>query len=346
VNHTGSDHAWLQSRPHFYARGASDQALGWKGHASLPVLDFVQRDVQDAIYAAPDAVLRRWLRGPHAIDGWRLDVVHMLGEGAGAHNNAQHVRAMRRAIRQERPDAYVLGEHFSDATRWLQGDQEDGAMNYHGFAAPVWAWLAGLDLGGQRARISTAQFDRRLTTAMAPVPYANQLAQLNLLGSHDTQRMLTRLGGDVDLMQLAMTLLFTRPGVPCIYYGDETGLQGGNDPDCRRCFDWDRAHWHPALWAHCQRLAHTRQARQEWQNGATLTLAQGADWLVYARFNAAAATLVVVNRGDAVDIQVPLQKLPVQADAWTPTDGARLRPSAARLRLSLPAHGSLCLLSG
>jgi alpha-glucosidase len=345
VNHTGPDHAWLQSRPHFYARNANGEALGWKGHASLPVLDFAQRDVQDAVYAAPDAVLRHWLRGPLAIDGWRLDVIHMLGEGAGAYNNAHHVRHMRRAIRQEKPDAYVLGEHFSEATRWLQGEQEDGAMNYHGFATPVWAWLAGRDVGPHRARISTAQFEARLSSAIAPVPYANQLAQLNLLGSHDTQRMLTRLRGDVALMQVAMTLLFTRPGVPCIYYGDETGLQGGTDPDCRRCFDWDRAHWQQDLWAHCQRLARARHARSEWQDGATLTLAQGADWLVYARFNADAATVVAVNRGDAVDVVVPLRHVPVRADGWTALGETRPQPPAAQLRVGLPARSSVCLLS-
>ena len=95
---------------------------------------------------------------------------------------------------------------------------------------------------------------------MAVIPYANQLAQLNLLDSHDTPRLLTELGGDVHRMKLAVTLLFTRPGVPCIYYGDEIGLQGGADPDNRRCFDWDRGHWRLDLWTHYQRLAHARRS--------------------------------------------------------------------------------------
>ena len=91
------------------------------------MLDFSSAALRQAIYAGPDAVLRHWLRPPYAIDGWRLDVIHMLGEGPGARNNAQFVREFRQAIKQENGQAYVLGEHFAEATRWLQGEQEDGA---------------------------------------------------------------------------------------------------------------------------------------------------------------------------------------------------------------------------
>jgi alpha-glucosidase len=375
VNHTGADHRWLQQQPSLYARDDHGRTLGWKGHASLPVLDFAQAAVQQAIYAAPDAVLRHWLRPPFAIDGWRLDVIHMLGEGPGALNNAHHVRAVRQAVREENPEAYLLGEHFSEATRWLQGDQEDGAMNYYGFTTPLWAWLAGVDVGQPlsepKSRISTAQLDTRMTQAMAPLPYANQLAQLNLLGSHDTVRMLTQLGGDVELMQVAFTLLFTRPGVPCLYYGDEIGTPGGADPDCRRCFDWDRNHWQPALWAHAQQLAQQRRTRSEWQRGAAVTLAQGADWWAYARFDEHAATVVVVNRGSAVDVQVPVHVLPLTPRRWQRLGGTNVpitvtrtltrtstgtgtgtgtrtgatADASATLHLHVPAHGSCCVLS-
>lgn len=353
VNHTGIDHPWYdrwgrhaepgaaqstQSRWRgHYAWDEAGRVQGWKGHEGLPVLDYASPALQQDVYGAPDAILRRWLRPPYAIDGWRLDVVHMLGEGAGARNNAHHVRAIRRALREENADAYVLGEHFAEATRWLQGDQEDGAMNYYGHAGPVRAWLAGIELAGRRVPIATAAFESWMTRAQAAIPYANQLAQLNLLDSHDTPRLLTELGGDVAAMQIAVTLLCTRPGVPCIYYGDEIGLEGGADPDCRRCFDWDRAHWNTALWAHYRTLVRLRRERAEWADGATLTLARGPDWLVYARYTEHAATLVAVNRGAGAEIELPLTRLPLTVARWRRVGGGDVA-GAGLLRLTLPAR--------
>jgi alpha-glucosidase len=336
VNHTGANHPWFD-RFGRHGGGAYQSAespwrswytfdaggyASWKGHASLPVLDFAAPEVRAAI-TGEAGVLRRWLRPPYAIDGWRFDVIHMLGEGPGACNNAHHVRAFRRAVRDENPDAYVLGEHFGEATRWLQGEQEDGAMNYYGFAHPVRAWLAEQDLGGEPARLSAIELERWLTAARARVPYANQLAQLNLIDSHDTSRFLTAVSGEVGTLQLAVTLLFTYPGVPCVYYGDEIGLAGGRDPDCRRCFDWDRAHWDAALHAHYRRLIAWRKARPEWRRGAYQTLAVTDDALVFARYTERSVTVVGVNRGTArAALALEPGALPVEVARWHGAEGA------------------------
>ena len=344
VNHTGEQHAWLQQHTGWYARDAQGRVLGWKGHGSLPVLDFSVPGVQHAVYGAPDSVLRRWLQPPWSIDGWRLDVVHMLGEGTGARHNARHLRRMRQAVREENPQAYLLGEHFAEATRWLQGDQEDGAMNYHGFTTPVRGWLTGLELAGVRQRLGTAAFEAWLTRAIAAIPYANQLAQMNLLDSHDVPRLLTELGGDHARLQLAFTLLFTRPGVPCLYYGDEIGLEGGADPDCRRCFDWDRSHWPMPLWQHVQRLARLRAQRTEWREGATLTLARGDDWLAYARYTPQAASVVLVNRGAATTVALPLHRLPLRPRQLQGWQGEAVAVAEGMATLAVPACASTVLL--
>jgi alpha-glucosidase len=274
-----------------------------------------------------------------AADGWRLDVIHMLGEGAGAHNNAQHARAIRRAIKEENPEAYVLGEHFAEATRWLQGDQEDGAMNYHGFAMPVWGWLANDD---DPARLSTADYDAWLVRARASIGHETQLAQLNLLGSHDTMRIFTRFASDLARVKLAMTLLFSHAGVPSLYYGDELGMEGGPDPDCRRCMDWSGESWQRSLLQHVHALAALRRERSEWRHGAQLTLAAGEHWIAHARFTGDAASVVCVNRGDPVDASVPLAALPLQPARWRVEAEHRLQGGVLRLRL--PARESVVAL--
>jgi alpha-glucosidase len=178
---------------------------------------------------------------------------------------------------------------------------------------------------------------------MADIPYANQLAQLNLLDSHDTPRLLSEVDGSLAVMQLAVTMLFTWPGVPCIYYGDEIGLAGGPDPDCRRCFDWDRDHWAEGLWTHYQTLARSRRARTEWQSGAMLWMGSGADWLAYARFDDRRASIVIVNRGPGTRITLPLWALPLPALHWRSLGGVAAVPAGQALEIDVPAQCSRIL---
>ena len=354
VNHTGANHPWFnrfgrhdtvgayqsESSPwrSWYSFSGETEYRGWKGHPMLPVLDFATREVRAIVYEDPGAVLRHWLRPPYSIDGWRLDVIHMLGEGPGAWNNARHVRAFRRTMREENREAYILGEHFAEATRWLQGDQEDGAMNYFGFAIPVRGWLAGLDGWHQPVEMTTAEFEAWLTAARARIPFANQLAQLNLLDSHDTARFFTLTGADPARMMLAVTLQFTYPGVPGIYYGDEIGLEGGGDPDCRRCFEWDRARWNQPIHDHYRRLIAWRRERAELRSGAYVTVAVLDDALVFARYLESSATLVAVNRGTGA-INLALPELPIAVEKWRDPDGDAVG------HLSVPAASSALLFS-
>ena len=331
----------------FHDPADPDSYQCWQGAKVLPVLDFANPRVQDYFYASRDAIVRRWLRPPYAIDGWRFDVIHMLGEGTGATNNAAHVRALRQAAREENPDAYILGEHLSEATRWLQGDQEDGAMNYYGFAVPLRAFLAGQDINYHRVRIDAAELDAWLTDARSRIPYANQLCQLNLLGSHDTTRFLTLLDEDRALMRSALLMQFTYPGVPCVYYGDEIGMTGRNDPYNRACFDWDQTHWDHDLHGFIRALARLRRDHRALRRGAYQTLIADGDRFGFARFDAHEQLLVLINRAaaPAQAIVVDLRALP-DSDSVTFTDlftGRPHRATGGQLRLDLGGKARMLL---
>jgi neopullulanase len=106
------------------------------------------------------------------------------------------------------------------------------------------------------------------------------LAQLNLLDSHDTPRFITSVREDWSALKLAYLFLFTYPGAPCVYYGDEIGLTGGHDPHCRRSFPWDEARWNLKILAHVKKLIALRKAYPALRRGSYHRL--HADREVYA----------------------------------------------------------------
>ena len=333
-NHCGATHPWFTAaqadataptaefftftkHPHEYA--------AWLGVSSLPRLDYRSERLRAQMYASPKAIMQRWLRAPYAIDGWRIDVANMLGR-QGPHNLGHKLgRGIRRAIKVEHPDVYLLGEHFFDGTPHLQGDELDATMNYRGFTIPLWHWLGGHELGAltgkpsaDRHPLATEDLVAQWTAFRAAMPWQIAMQQFNLLGSHDTPRLRTILGGDVQHVRVAAALLFTYPGVPCVYYGDELGMEGGNDPDCRRCMEWDTTRWDHELRGWFQRLARLRRAAPALRWGGFQTLYAAGDTLAYQREAPEERLVIVARRADD-----GLRALPVR-HAGLP-DGARLR---------------------
>lgn len=322
-NHTSEEHPWFDKngkgafgayhnvdspyRDYYLFDGDSNNYLGWKGVPTLPVLNFENEAVRDYIYQSDQSVIKHWLREPYAIDGWRFDVIHMLGEGDGAKNNAYYVRQFRDAAKTVSPDTYVLGEHFFEATQWLQGDQEDGSMNYFGFAHPVRALLAGVDISYDPISLTPSDFVGWIKEANAKIPWLNQLSQLNQLDSHDTVRFLTMLQGDDQKMRMAAVMLFTFVGAPCLYYGTEVGLEGGQDPDNRRCFPWERVEtsdWLPFF----KSLVRGRIDNIEWQKGAFEVLSYSDSHIVYARKLGTEVSIVALSFTEN-EIVIPVWKL-------------------------------------
>jgi alpha-glucosidase len=351
VNHTSERHPWFEEARAGVATGSAtgtrdhyvfpepvdpDRYVGWAGVRTLPVLDFASAGVRAKVYEGDDAILRRWLRPPWAIDGWRLDVIHMLGEGAGAQRNHAHVAAMRQAIRAERADAYVLGEHFFDATAWLQGHEEDGAMNYAGFLRPMLAFWAGIDFRGDPERCDAAELDRRLARTRARLPWPVALSQFNLLSSHDVPRFLTRVGGDVDAFLAAHHALFAYVGAPSVYYGDEVGLEGGEDPDNRRPMPWSREAWNPRVFATVRRLAHLRRSHPALARGRYATLLAQGDVFAFARVLDGEAVVCALHRRGG-RLRLPIGALDVVADWTDALTGARVGADGEHLELDLPA---------
>ncbi len=172
----------------------------------------------------------QWMRSC-GVDGWRLDVSDEISH--------KFLRHFREAVLEENREAIIIGEDWHRAVRYLNGDEYDGIMNY-GLTKAL------LDLLAFQT-INTAAFRDRLVRLYNTYTGPACDKMLNLLGSHDTHRFLTRVEGNRQKLRTALAVLFFYPGIPCVYYGDEIGMLGGYDPDCRRCFDWNRENWDESI---------------------------------------------------------------------------------------------------
>jgi len=344
-NHVGCGHHWFNKEGFYGQPGAYQEphgALGeyfvfhggnpdrydcWLGVESLPKLDFRSRRLRDEFYGGPDAIATRWLLPPYGADGWRFDVANMLARNGPEQLHGEVWREMRRHVKAARPDAYLMGEHFFDPADLLDGSQLDGVMNYQGFYFPLLRWLTGREhqlprdwKGLVPIEYGAEDFAVELTTAMARLPFQVAQGQFNVMGSHDTTRILSHLGGDRDLLRVAATLLMTWPGVPCVYYGDEVGLEGVGDPDCRRCMPWDEASWDQGVREWFKALIVLRRVNRALAAGGTVVEAARGDVLAFWRVYDRQVCLIVANRG------ATRRRLTVDGERWGLSQGALVSP--------------------
>ena len=334
-NHSGDSHAWFDRHNRgtggachnpespwrdWYSFSDDGTALDWLGYASLPKLDYQSESLVNEIYRGEDSIVRHWLKAPWNMDGWRLDVVHMLGEAGGARNNLQHVAGITEAAKETQPDAYIVGEHFGDARQWLQADVEDAAMNYRGFTFPLWGFLANTDISYDPQQIDAQTCMAWMDNYRAGLSHQQQLRMFNQLDSHDTARFKTLLGRDVARLPLAVVWLFTWPGVPCIYYGDEVGLDGKNDPFCRKPFPWQVEKQDSALFALYQRMIALRKKGQALRRGGCQVLYAEDNVVVFVRVLNQQRVLVAINRGEACEVVLPASPL-LNVAQWQRKEG-------------------------
>lgn len=334
-NHSGDSHAWFDRHNRgtggachnpespwrdWYSFSDDGTALDWLGYASLPKLDYQSESLVNEIYRGEDSIVRHWLKAPWNMDGWRLDVVHMLGEAGGARNNMQHVAGITEAAKETQPEAYIVGEHFGDARQWLQADVEDAAMNYRGFTFPLWGFLANTDISYDPQQIDAQTCMAWMDNYRAGLSHQQQLRMFNQLDSHDTARFKTLLGRDIARLPLAVVLLFTWPGVPCIYYGDEVGLDGKNDPFCRKPFPWQVEKQDTALFALYQRMIALRKKSQALRHGGCQVLYAEDNVVVFVRVLNQQRVLVAINRGEACEVVLPASPF-LNAVQWQCKEG-------------------------
>jgi len=234
------------------------------------------------------------------IDGWRLDVPWKA--------SMDFWKLFRERIKRIKPDAYIVGEVWRDPRPWLQGDTCDGVMNY-----PLRNYILDYCVYDT---MDAEDFDYEINLLrLAHGSSAN--IQLNLLGSHDTPRLLTLCKDDIARVILAVTFLFTYVGAPMIYYGDEIGLRGGNDPDCRKCMSWEATDWEHGLVNIYRNLIRARHKHPALRRGDFLPLLIFNGVYAYLRRFDDDEVIVILNpREERHQIKIPLCNLDIKGKLW------------------------------
>ncbi|MBI2332671.1 MAG: hypothetical protein HYU84_11020, partial [Chloroflexi bacterium] len=219
------NHAWDSGEPQINWNSSVQGILGspdyssWWGYASIPTLN-ENASVKNYIINDANSVQKYWLNQGAA--GWRFDVADEV-----SHSFWQESRT---AIKSTNSNAPMIGEVWGDGSEYLTGTEMDSLMNYR-FKFALTDFIA-------KGTINASTFNNSLVAIQEDYPATAWYSLMNLIDSHDTARFLNDAGGDKSKLKLAALFQMTYPGAPTIYYGDEVGVTGGNDPDSRRTYPW------------------------------------------------------------------------------------------------------------
>lgn len=259
-----------------YSRPLDLSNLNYKVFATSPNMPKLNTENREIRQYLLDTVVY-WMREA-GLDGWRLDVSDEVSH--------DFWREFRKVVKQENPDTLILGENWHNAYPWLIGDQFDGVMNYPFTKSAIETFAM--------ERKNAADLAADLSGYLMQNTWQAQNAMLNLLDSHDTMRFLTWCDYDEEKLKMAWMLMFTYVGMPCIYYGDEIGMSGKGDPDCRRTFEWDENKWNLDLHEFVKDLIHIRKKRKSLQYGGIKIYTEDEVFYLY-REHREEKTLMVLN---------------------------------------------------
>lgn len=248
------------------------QTFGFEPH--MPKLNSENEEVRKYLLS----VVRHWM-DHYPIDGWRLDVADEV--------DSVFWRQFRDVVKSYGKDKIILGEVFHNPDYYLRGDQFDGVQNYQLFEIVRRYFV--------RNEVSLNTFKDNLVHLWSMVTDGARDSLLNQLDNHDTSRLFTELKGDVKRLKAAILFQFTYPGMPCVYYGDEIGMEGGNDPDNRRCFDWNPQTWNEEMRTFYRRVIGLRNQERLLQEGTFRILKGNEFLLIYERFVGLDTIVVTMN---------------------------------------------------
>lgn len=282
---------------------------GWWGFDTLPKLNY---EASDNLFHYIMNIAAKWVSPPYNADGWRLDVAADLGHSPEF--NHYFWKEFRKAVKRANPNAIILAEHYGSSAEWLKGNEWDTVMNYDAFMEPITWFMTGMEKHSDDYREdlygNDGSFWDAMRNHMAAFAMPSLLVAMNELSNHDHSRFLTRTNKRVGrtnnlgpnaaneginkaILREAVVMQMTWPGAPTIYYGDEAGLCGFTDPDNRRTYPWGNEDQEMVDFH--REMIKIHKENKEFLTGSLKPLEGQREFLVYARFNRQAQSLILVN---------------------------------------------------
>lgn len=313
----------------------------WKSAPSLPKFNTDNPGARQYLLQ----VAAHWLE--FGIDGWRLDAPEEILDD-------DFWREFRQKVKSINPQAYIVGEIWPPAQHWLQGDMFDAVMNYV-ITGPILAFFGGGKINrawSNRAipldAMDAVEFARKINTMLKTYDWQIDLAQLNMLDSHDMPRALWLLQEDKQALRQAVLCQMCMPGAPCIYYGDEIGLSAGTDPHCRQAFPWQAPEsWDHELLTFYKQAIALRHTYPALRNGNFDSIDTQGKTIAYRRSLPDQEILVIQNADrKPARLSLPVTNLHFQhyQQVWPP-DSRQILHANPTIDLELPAQSSLVLAS-
>ncbi|MCR5254864.1 MAG: alpha-glycosidase [Acetatifactor sp.] len=336
INHTGSNHKWFnkygtffdksvgaynnpdsEERDFYFFEKDSNEYLGWAGVKELPTLNYTSEKLRDIIFGGEDSVLKKWLKPPYSIDGWRFDVADVFARNDDVQLNRELWPLINKSIKDENPDAYILAEDWGDVATYLNGYEWDSAMNYFGCSRIIRQFLGESDLFNERnevlkslkLKMTAEDFKGALMQHLSHIPFIMWQNQFNLIDSHDVTRLSNNPEISFDMYRGAVMLQFILIGAPSIYYGDEAGIGGivGTNEGCRFPMPWQEDFEKGKHYELYSTLAKKRTSSKALTEGG-MKVIQAGDYVVsIARFYEDEVVLAVVSENDeACEVEIPV----------------------------------------
>lgn len=335
INHTGTSHKWFNKDGVYFDKSVGaynnpdsiersyyffkddNTYHGWYDNASLPTLNYTADSLREVIYRAEDSVLKKWLKPPYNIDGWRFDVADVFARNNEVQLAHELWPEIRKSIREVNPQAYILAEDWGDCAHYMQGDEWDSPMNYYGCGRVIRQFLGEPDLFMGRNdvlkkvpyKMTAEDVKGRVVEHLSKLPYVMWENQFNLFDSHDVSRLHNNPKVNPDEYRGAIIFQFMLVGAASIYYGDEAGIDGVLDTNegCRYPMPWSKDYKNSEVYQMYKTMAHMKAEHKALSEGGMKFLYAEGNVVAIARFREDEVFVSVISTSEKTEkIRLPL----------------------------------------